>query len=83
MAIGLCFGRSSAEGDKERAYAKAAEFYRRFQREAGSVVCRELTGCDLTTPEGRAQFEAQNQHQRCTEYVATAVRFVVGLCESE
>jgi C_GCAxxG_C_C family probable redox protein len=37
---------------KEKTYAAVREFVRRFSEKNGSVVCRDLLGCDLGTPEG-------------------------------
>lgn len=52
MALGIRFGTNgpSTEGRK-RAYQLAQRFYRRFERENGSVLCRELIGYDLSDPE--------------------------------
>ena len=33
-------------------YAAAVEFRRQFEERHGAVVCRDLLGCDVTTPEG-------------------------------
>jgi C_GCAxxG_C_C family probable redox protein len=46
---------------------------RDFASEFGSCRCRELTGCDLSTPEGLEVFRADPmQHGRCAEYVGWA-----------
>ena len=85
MAIGLRYGRSSAQDVecKERAYTLVQEFYRRFEAQMGSVLCRELTGCDLTTTEGRACFKATNQHDRCAVHVGGAARILGELLVEE
>jgi C_GCAxxG_C_C family probable redox protein len=41
-------------------YAHVVEFTKRFQQQNGSIVCRELIGCDLSTPEGMKQAQEQN-----------------------
>jgi len=56
MAIGLKHGREEPWQPRDKAYALAQEFCRRFQEEMGSLSCRELTGMDLSTPEGRDAF---------------------------
>ena len=56
MAIGLSKGRADT---MEGAFANlevAREFRRRFEAEVGTISCRELTGTDLTTPEGIEEF---------------------------
>ena len=52
MAIGLAHGREEPSQSRDQAYALTQQVYRGFQQEMGSTICRELTGLDLTTPEG-------------------------------
>ena len=59
MAIGLALGRRAKTDSKEPAYAAGVELQRRFLAAFGTLNCRDLTGCDLSTPEGQALFEAQ------------------------
>ena len=56
MAIGLKHGKTHAEDEqaKERAYRLVQEFVDQFKARHGSIVCRELLGCDLSIPEQRA-----------------------------
>lgn len=42
---------------------------RDFGSEFGSRRCRELTGCDLSTPEGHKAFKESLAHERCNDYV--------------
>jgi C_GCAxxG_C_C family probable redox protein len=60
MAIGLRHGREDASQPRDQAYALAQEFRRRFEDEMGSISCRELTGLDLTTPEGQQRFRSSD-----------------------
>jgi C_GCAxxG_C_C family probable redox protein len=59
LAIGLKHGKSHPEDSesetKEKAYALVYEFADRFRTRHGSILCRELLGCDISTPEGSAQ----------------------------
>ena len=55
MAIGLVHGREEPSQSRDQAYALTQQVYRGFQQEMGSTICRELTGIDLTTPEGLKQ----------------------------
>ena len=54
MVLGL--QHATAECDTVRGrqpvYAAAVEFRRQFEERHGTVVCRDLLGCDVTTPEG-------------------------------
>ena len=54
MVLGLKYGNTTAE-DKEakaKTYTKVEEYTNRFKARNGSVTCRELLSCDLSTPEG-------------------------------
>jgi C_GCAxxG_C_C family probable redox protein len=54
MVLGLKYGQAQAEdiAAKEKSYAMVREFANRFKSRNGSIHCRELMGCDLSTPEG-------------------------------
>ncbi len=42
---------------KETAYAEVQDFARRFRALHRTTSCKELLGCDLTTPEGQKEFK--------------------------
>jgi C_GCAxxG_C_C family probable redox protein len=54
MAIGLKYGKARAEdeGARDKTYELVREFVNRFQSSHGSIICRDLLGCDLSNPEG-------------------------------
>ena len=55
MVLGLKYGNSKV-GEirkKEKAYEVTKEFVERFKSRNGTVICKELLNCDLSTPEGR------------------------------
>ncbi|NOR14823.1 MAG: hypothetical protein GQ544_03880 [Candidatus Aminicenantes bacterium] len=54
LVIGLKYGRTRPDDSaaKEKTYELVHEFIRRFQATHGSIVCKELLGHDLSTPEG-------------------------------
>jgi len=62
MVLGLRHAGDSSETAKGRAdvYAKVEEFTKRFRRQNGSIVCRELLGCDISTPEGLKEAKEKN-----------------------
>ncbi|MFQ5645947.1 MAG: C-GCAxxG-C-C family protein [bacterium] len=71
LALNLKHGRRSLADEKLPLYNLAAEFYRRFEETAGSTLCRELTGCDLTTEAGRRKFKEEKIHEtRCSGLVS-------------
>ena len=61
MAIGLAQPSVSPEAnhtEKEKTYEKVQRFMRAFEDRYGSQVCRNLLGCDISTPEGMQQAKA-------------------------
>jgi len=61
-------------------YGLGAELRKRFEAEMKTISCRELTGLDLTTPEGMEGLMGSDVPQKvCFPAVATAYRLVVDL----
>lgn len=54
MVIGLKTGFTSGEDtvQKNRTYESVREFAKIFEQRRGSIKCRELIECDISTPEG-------------------------------
>jgi len=50
LVIGLKYGDS-----KSICNSKTEEFMRAFREKKGDVVCRNILGCDIFTPEGKAK----------------------------
>ena len=81
MAIGLKYARTGrgAKEDtaKEKGYALAREFTARFTQRHQSTICRELLGCDLSTPEGMQRAKDQKLFATiCPNLVRDAVEIV-------
>jgi C_GCAxxG_C_C family probable redox protein len=58
MVIGCRLGSTTADlAAKERTYAQVREFSGEFRRLHGSLLCRDILNCDISTVEGRQQFE--------------------------
>jgi len=80
MAIGLIKDRGETMEEMFSVLGLAAEFRKRFEAEKETINCRELTGIDLTTPEGIEQLMNSDVPQTvCFPAVATAYRLVVDL----
>ncbi len=68
-------------GLKEESYAKVLELTRRFEEQFGTTSCRTMTGCDLLSPEGRADYQQNQIAERvCRPAVKSAVRAVAEIC---
>ncbi len=77
MALGLAYGRSRPSDDKDRVYGLVQELNDTFATEFGTIMCRELTDCDVSTPEGREKFEREKIHEeRCANFVAKCAEMV-------
>jgi len=80
MAIGLMKERGETMEEMFSVLGLAAEFRKRFEAEKDTINCRELTGADLTTPEGIEQYMKSDVPQTvCFPAVGTAYRLVVEL----
>ncbi|UCH86926.1 MAG: C_GCAxxG_C_C family protein [Dehalococcoidia bacterium] len=80
MSIGLKYGREEPSQPHLETYALAREFCRRFDEETGSLSCRELTGMDLSTPEGVQAFQSSDVPLRvCLPAIGAAFRLVTEL----
>lgn len=78
MALGLAHGdpRGNAEA-KERTYVAVREFSRLFEQRHGSILCRELLGCDIGTPEGMAEAVRKDLFTtRCRALVESAAEIL-------
>jgi C_GCAxxG_C_C family probable redox protein len=81
MVIGLKHGKIRPEDDedktKKKAYALVYEFADRFRARHGPILCRELLGCDISTPEGRAQAKEKGLfNDLCPRLVRSAVEIL-------
>ena len=79
MVIGLKYGHTKGNDieSKEKTYALVREFCSLFSKKHGSVECRELLPCDISTPEG-LEFALEQKLFRtlCPKYVESSVRIL-------
>jgi len=79
MVIGLKHGKTKADDNntREKTYELAKEFAARFTSRNKSIVCRDLLGHDLSTPEGReAVKDKKLATTLCPKFVQDAVEIV-------
>jgi C_GCAxxG_C_C family probable redox protein len=58
---------------REKTADIAHEFMEQFKARNGTALCRELLGCDVSTPEGlKAAKKAEHFKKRCPKFVADA-----------
>ncbi len=80
MVIGLRCGHEAA-GDREtreRTHAVAGEFISLFDARNGSVVCRELLGHNVSTPEEMASAMAEGAFESCCPNLVRDAAEIVG-----
>jgi len=84
MCIGIKHGRDEVGRPEDKAQGLSGEFLRLFREEMGSLNCRELTGIDLSTPEGLAQFRASDVPVKvCLRAVGFTYETVLGLLQEQ
>jgi C_GCAxxG_C_C family probable redox protein len=79
MVLGLEHGKRTAGDDaaRDKTYALAREFMRRFKEKHASLDCRSLLGHDIGTPRGAAAIKRQSLHKTvCVKVVRDAVRIL-------
>jgi C_GCAxxG_C_C family probable redox protein len=78
MALGLKYGNPDSNREaKESSYEAVRAFRESFISLHGSLLCRELLGCDIGTPEGMAEAEKRNLFDTlCADLVRDAVKIV-------
>ena len=58
MAMGVLLGRSRPDESPKECYSRSRQFLEDFTARYGTLSCRELTGCDLSTRTGRKKMAA-------------------------
>jgi C_GCAxxG_C_C family probable redox protein len=79
MVIGLKYGRTAVPDKRshEKTTSLVKAFAERFKALNGSIVCRELLGCDLSTEEGQKTFvDRKLRDTLCTKFVHDAATVV-------
>ena len=80
LAISLKHGRDKAtdRAARDKTYSLVRDLFRQFKEEFGSINCWELTGCDLTTPEGLEKLQRIHP-EKCAKYIARTAEIVLEL----
>ena len=84
MVIGLRYGKTEIQDkqEKEMTYGLVKEFVNRFKSRNGSIVCRELLGCDISTPEGLSIAKEKNLIATlCPKFVQDAAEIMEQILE--
>jgi C_GCAxxG_C_C family probable redox protein len=81
MALGIKYGTNEPSLEKRlEAYKKAQEFYKQFERQHGSVLCREIIGYNLSDPKELDEaLKARIFEEKCANFVKNAVEILLKL----
>ena len=83
MAIGLATGKTTSMEAWFRMAGVVQELRQRFEEEVGTLECREMTGMDLTSPEGIEAFmQSDVPMMVCAPAVTHAYRMTMELLEA-
>ncbi|MEW6171816.1 MAG: C-GCAxxG-C-C family protein [Bacillota bacterium] len=79
MIIGLKYGTATLkdQGAKDKTYDHTRDFVNRFKFRNGSITCKNLLGCDISTPEGMKLAKDQNLiNTLCPKFVHDAAEII-------
>jgi C_GCAxxG_C_C family probable redox protein len=79
MVIGMKYGMTdpAKQEAKEKSYEVVREFVRIFKLSYGATACRDLLGCDISTPSGLADARERRIFETvCPKFVGTAVEIL-------
>jgi C_GCAxxG_C_C family probable redox protein len=83
MAIGLIAKEGESMDDYLKKLSMAQEFRQRFEDEMKTINCHELTGADLTTPDGIDEFMKSDIPQKvCFPAVGKAFNIVMDILKN-
>ena len=85
MVIGLQHGRSKADRrrGRDKAYDVVERFVQEFKARNKAIVCRDLLGCDISTPGGMEEVKKKNLFTTvCPRFVRDAAEILEKILET-
>jgi len=85
MTIGLTVSRNRPDETEKRdtVYGMASKMIVEFEKEFGTSLCKNLTKCDLRTPEGHEKFLSQKIRETvCPKFVRWSANYATHLIRS-
>ncbi|MCL2136495.1 MAG: C-GCAxxG-C-C family protein [Coriobacteriia bacterium] len=79
LVIGLKYGQAEQADQESKPIcnSKTVEYLNSFKQANGSIVCRELLECDVSTDAGRSKAESENLFTTiCVDFVKSAVELL-------
>jgi len=81
IAIGLKYGRTSAEQNPQPTWQMVDKYEKEFKERFGHVNCRQLTGLDLKTEEGLREYFQKVHDYACAARIRYAVKKALEILE--
>jgi C_GCAxxG_C_C family probable redox protein len=75
MAVGIKYGTNETGVEKRaKAYAHAQTLYKQFEKQHGTVLCRDLIKYDLSNPEEAAKARQEKVFEKvCANFIKAAI----------
>jgi len=84
IALGILFGRNSAQDSANKIYALTERLVCDFEEEFGSRNCSDLLGCDISTQEGDTVFNRDNLGKtRCLDITVKTTELLMQVLENQ
>ena len=86
LVLGLEYGNDSADEKhkKDHTYEKIQTLTKAFEHKHGACNCRDLLGCDISTPDGFQQAKDKGLHDsRCPIFVKDTVEILEQILEQD
>lgn len=86
LVLGLEYGSDSASqtDKKDQTYEKIQYFTEKFEQKNGACNCRDLLGCDISTPEGYQNAKEKGlTRTKCPGFVKDAVEILDNMIEQK
>lgn len=74
LAIGMRYGRSSAEESPQQVWSMVDKYVADFRDRFGNIDCRQLTGLNLKTKEGLKEYYEKVHDHACAARIEFAVK---------
>lgn len=84
MSLGLRFGRTTPQDDREKLYGLVRDLEGRFRERFGDTDCIKLIGYDMRTPEGLAAAKAAGVFRsKCDLFVRAAAEWAAEMAGTQ
>jgi C_GCAxxG_C_C family probable redox protein len=84
LVLNMIYGRGETDNKEkqEYVYQKVRDLTDRFEKESGTIICKNLLdGCILTSEEGQKRFRDEKMIDKCYSYVDKVVKILDEIIE--